>query len=68
VISLISSCITFHSGLLCDKVFAAHLFTSTKPSSLKPAFSNPNANPPAPANNSTTVYDLLIMIYPFYFI
>ena len=43
-------------------VLTAHLLISTVASVLNPAFSNPKANPPAPAKSSTTVYLELFII------
>ena len=50
-----SSQITFHSGRLVFNV-SQHAFSNSTYSTVQmPACSNPNANPPAPANNSIAV-------------
>ena len=52
----ISSSTIFQLGRFVFNVLSVHLFISIANFVLNPACSRPYANPPAPANNSTTLY------------
>lgn len=53
---------TFHLGRLARSVWYAATTISPHATWSNPAFSSPSAWPPAPAHNSTDVYQLYAMV------